>query len=123
MPPVISFLILLAIVVGFGSLLVFATSKMGPKTSYNKHKTKPYECGLESVAPKSKKVSINFYLTALLFVLFDIEIVFLYPFAIVYKDFIKEGIGLYAFIGLLVFLLIFTIGLMWEVKSKALKWS
>ncbi len=127
MPPVVGFLILLAIVISFGSLLVFLTSKTGPKTSRKAGslgaKNKPYECGLESVAPQEKKVSVNYYLTAILFVLFDIEIVFLYPWAIAYKDFIKEGVGLYAFVGMLVFLFIFTLGLVWEIKSKALKWT
>ncbi|MGH1467586.1 MAG: NADH-quinone oxidoreductase subunit A [Bdellovibrionales bacterium] len=123
MPPVISFLVLLGIVVGFGSILVFVTSKLGPRTSADKSKNSPYECGLEPVEPEEKKISVNYYLTAILFVLFDIEIVFLYPWAIVYKDFIKEGLGLYAFIGVAVFLTIFIVGLFWEIKSKALKWN
>lgn len=123
MPPVISFLVLLCIVVGFGSLLVFVTSKLGPRSNAERSKESPYECGLEPVEPEEKKVSVNYYLTAILFVLFDIEIVFLYPWAIAYKDFIKEGLGLYIFIGMAVFLTIFIVGLFWEIKSKALKWN
>lgn len=127
MPPILGFLILLAIVIFFGSSLVYLTSKIGPKPSVeagsSRTKGKPYECGLESVTPKGKKISVDYYLTGILFVLFDIEIVFLYPWAVAYKEFIKEGVGLYAFIGLLVFLFIFTLGLVWEIKSKALKWT
>lgn len=123
MSPVVGLLILLIVVVGFGSLLVFLTSKIGPKPVKSKSKEEPYECGLDSVQPKGKQVSVNYYLMAILFVLFDIEIVFLYPWAIAYKDFIKEGLGLYVFIGMVIFLTIFILGLFWEIKSKALKWS
>jgi len=110
-------------VIFFGIALVFLTSLLGPKTKQSKVKTMAYECGLEGEGPESTKIPVKFYLTAILFILFDIEIIFMYPWALAYSDFIEVGRGLYIFGAMAVFLLIFIFGLFWEIRSKALEWE
>jgi NADH-quinone oxidoreductase subunit A len=121
--PVLGLIFLAIVVTCFGCLLIWGTSKLGPKPRSIEELGGAYECGMAPVVTTTKKISVNYYLTAVLFVLLDIEIIFLYPLALVYKDFIKEGRGLYIFLGLAVFLTIFIIGLFWEVRTKALKWT
>ncbi|NQY99177.1 MAG: NADH-quinone oxidoreductase subunit A [Bdellovibrionales bacterium] len=110
-------------VILFGLALVFATSLLGPKTKQSKVKQLAYECGLEGEGADSTKVPVKFYLTAILFILFDIEIIFMYPWALAYKDFIATGRGLFIFSSMAVFLAIFIFGLFWEIRSKALEWE
>ena len=82
-----------------------------------------YECGFKVPESDMSKVPIKFYLTAILFIIFDIEIIFLYPWALVYKDYISQGRGLYLFVAMSFFLLVFIFGLLWEIRSKALEWE
>lgn len=120
---IVPILFLAILVTAFGLLIVWGTSKLGPKTEQSLLKKKPYECGIESQSTGQTKISVKFYLTAILFILFDIEIVFMYPWAISYADAITDGYGLQVLLGMGVFILIFIIGLFWEVKSKALEWD
>ena len=68
-------------------------------------------------------MSVGFYLTAMLFILFDIEIIFLFPWAVAFNDFLSQGRGLEVFLAMILFLLIFAFGLVWEIASGALKWK
>ena len=116
-------LVLGVTVILFGMLIVWGTAKAGPKPKQSDMKLDSYECGLESQQTGHSKVPVKFYLTAILFILFDIEIIFMYPWAIYYGDAIAEGVGLQIMLSMVVFLLIFIVGLFWEVKSKALEWD
>ena len=107
----------------FGSGLLFLVSLLGPKPKYSSAKDSIYECGLIVQETGDTKVSVNFYLTAILFILFDIEIIFMYPWAISFKEFLAAGHGLYVLSAMGFFLFIFIFGLFWEVKSKALEWE
>ena len=82
-----------------------------------------YECGIEVQEKKDTKVSVKFYLTAILFILFDIEVIFMFPWASNFKSFIASGAGVYIFSSMMIFLGIFIFGLWWEIKSKALEWD
>jgi len=106
----------------FGTVILFVASKLG-KRKYDPVKFESYECGIPVQEKKDTKISVKFYLTAILFILFDIEIIFMYPWATTFKDFIKSGDGGLVFISMLVFIAIFIFGLFWEVKSKALEWD
>lgn len=83
----------------------------------------PYESGLPGQEVKTTQTPIKYYLTAILFIIFDIEIVFMYPWALSYGDFISEGLGGYALAVVGIFLGLFVFGLFWEIKSKALEWE
>lgn len=107
----------------FGATLVFIASKLGRVRDPNKVKLEIYECGIPELEKKDTKISVKFYLTAILFILFDIEIIFMYPWATSFRDFIADGTGLYALVAMAIFLAIFIFGLFWEVKSKALEWD
>lgn len=114
---------LAAFVVVFGCVLLLFANLISAKAKPNAVKDETYECGLPSETDGSTKVPIKFYLTAILFILFDIEIIFMYPWALTYGDFIAQGYGLYIFISMAFFLAVFIFGLFWEVKSKALEWE
>lgn len=109
----------------FGAFLLFLASRLtgGIKVEADEVKLAPYECGIPSQEKKETRVSVKFYLTAILFIIFDIEIIFMYPWAITFREFIASGNGLFVLISMLVFLSIFIFGLFWEVKSKALEWD
>lgn len=109
-------------VILFGCFLLFIASKLG-RRSYDPVKFESYECGIPVQEKADTKISVKFYLTAILFIIFDIEIIFMYPWATTFKDFISSGHGLFVLISMVVFLLVFIYGLFWEVKSKALEWD
>ena len=125
MDSLIPILVCILIVVTFGAFMLavarlFSAQAKAPLT---KAKSLPYECGLEEQEKKSSRVPVQFYLTAILFILFDIEIIFLYPWALAFKDFLQQGQGPEVLLAMTVFLLIFAYGLCWEIGSKALKWK
>lgn len=117
-------ILVLALMVGtFGTLLVYAASLLGPKKKKTMAKYMPYECGLPGQENKKTNISIRFYLTAILFIMFDIEILFLYPWAVAYRDFVDAGQGAFMFWELVIFIGLFVFGLLWEIKAKALDWE
>ncbi len=113
LPVVLS--ILLAVSIGF--LLLFAGYFLGPK-EFNDDKYSPYECGFDTFGDARMQFDVRYYLVAILFVLFDIEIAFLFPWAMV-----QEGIGWIGFSSIFIFLSILTIGFIYEWKKGALDWD
>lgn len=108
----------------FGAFLVWLAANItGTKPVYNPVKYEPYECGIPGIEKKETKISVKYYLTAILFILFDIEIIFMYPWAISFREFISTGGGTFVFVSMMIFIAIFIFGLFWEVKSKALEWD
>lgn len=108
----------------FGALLLLLAKLIGGRMNQpNAVKSEPYECGIPGIDKRDTKISVKFYLTAILFILFDIEIIFMYPWALTFKDFMANSMGFYALMAMGVFLLVFIFGLFWEVKSKALEWE
>ena len=78
----------------------------------------PYECGYAPERLVRGRFSVKFFLVALLFVLFDIELIFLFPWAVVYRD-----LGLFGFVEMLIFLLVVLAGLFYSVKRGAFEWK
>lgn len=83
----------------------------------------PYECGLDPVGVPRRRFSVKFFLVAMLFVTFDIGIVFLFPWAYVYRDMIEEGMGMLLFAELAVFVAVLGAGLAYVWQAGALKWE
>ncbi len=111
-------------IAAFGTVLIFLarlTGGMAKKTSQAKFDI--YECGIPVEEKKDTKISVKFYLTAILFILFDIEIIFMYPWAVNFKQFLSTGAGIFVFSSMAIFLAVFIFGLWWEIKSKALEWD
>lgn len=123
MMPLVAVLVLFAFVLAFGAALVYVASLLGPKNIPGGVQSEPYECGLPEQSSGQTKIPVKFYLTAILFILFDIEIIFMYPWAISMGEFLDKGEGLYILGVMGVFLLVFIFGLFWEIKSKALEWE
>ena len=111
---------LLAVIFSFGMLVVSVW--VGKKGRRSKIKDTAYECGMLPVGEGSTRLSVKFYLVAMLFILFDIEVVFLYPWAVIYKEMLRENAGL--ILGsMLSFLAILFVGYVYAVKKGALDWK
>lgn len=126
MSELIPILVLTLVVITFGASLLLIFSRLGPRGGgkvREEVKGSAYECGLDVQTTGHTKIPVRFYLTAILFILFDIEIIFMYPWAISFLDFVDQGAGLYILGVMGVFLFIFIFGLFWEIKSKALEWE
>jgi len=87
-------------------------------------KLSPYECGFEAFEDARMKFDVRFYLVAILFILFDLEIAFLFPWASIFKDIVAtESIKLFGFIEMLVFVAILVIGYVYAWAKGALEWE
>ena len=113
------FPILLFILVGIavGVVPVALGWLIGPNRP-DSEKLSPYECGFEAFEDARMRFDVRYYLVAILFILFDIEIAFLFPWAIV-----LDQIGLFGFLAMLVFLAILVVGFVYEWKKGALDWE
>ncbi len=123
MMPLFAALVLLLFVIIFGSVLLLVAGLLSSRAKPSKVKSEAYECGLPEQVTGNTKIPVKFYLTAILFILFDIEIIFMYPWAVSFRDFASRGAGPYIAGVMGVFLLIFIFGLFWEIKSHALEWE
>ncbi|HVY69219.1 MAG TPA: NADH-quinone oxidoreductase subunit A [Verrucomicrobiae bacterium] len=111
---------LLAVVFAFGTLIAsVAFGKLGRRTAV---KDIAYECGMLPVGEGSARLSVKFYLVAMLFILFDIEVVFLYPWAVVYKAMLQTHAGL-IFGSMISFLGILFVGYIYALKKHAFDWK
>jgi NADH-quinone oxidoreductase subunit A len=111
--------VILAFAIAGGVLLV--SHIMGQRGPTNKLKDAAYECGLPAEGKAGARFSIKFYVTAMLFILFDIEVVFLIPWVMVYRDFLSEQLPI--FFPVMAFLGVLVIGLYYELKKNALDWE
>ena len=119
------FVLSLMVTAIIGGLLLLArviTRSQGVEALQTPDKNTAYECGVEGEVHSSSRVPSGFYLTAILFVLFDIEIIFLYPWALAYRDFLATSSGFGYLAAFLIFLILFILGLFWEIRVRALHW-
>ena len=109
--------VLIALIIGgvVATAMVFASTILGPKKR-TAVKDEPFECGNPSSGSAWGRFSVKFYLVAILFIVFDVEVVFLYPWAVVFRQ-----LGLFGFIEMLVFVLILSVGLIYIIKKGALE--
>ena len=111
--------ILIFIIVGLaiGGIMIALGFVLGPHRP-NSEKLSPYECGFEAFEDSRMKFDVRYYLVAILFIIFDLEIAFLFPWAIV-----LENIGWFGYIAMSIFLGILVIGFIYEWKKGALEWE
>lgn len=112
-PIVFTFLVAL----GFVSITMVATHLLGPKKK-SAVKSEAFECGVESVGNARTPFSIKYFLVAILFVLFDVEVIFMYPWAVNFK-----ALGVLGLIEMFMFMGFLVIGLVYIIKKGALKWE
>lgn len=110
-------LVFIVIALVFGILPLVFGSILGPRRG-NPEKYSAYECGFEAFEDARIKFDVRFYLVAILFIIFDLEIAFLFPWAVVI-----EQVGLPAMIAIGIFLAILTVGFIYEWKKGALEWE
>ena len=115
-------IVLVVVAAMFGLISVTMSSLIGPKKP-TALKLSPYESGCEPVGTARERFSVKFYLIAMLFILFDIEAVFLYPWAVIFKKFISMGLGTFIFGEMLVFIVILFVGYIYIWKKGALEWE
>jgi len=109
--------IFLAVALGLSCFMIILGYIRGPKRP-DAEKISPYECGFENFSDARIKFNIKYYLVAILFIIFDLEIAFLFPWAVA-----LDTIGGYGFFSMMVFLLILTIGFVYEWGKGALEWE
>jgi len=114
-------LMLGALAVGFTAFMLFGSVLLGRAARRNRVKDTPYECGILPTGAGATRMSVKFYLVAMLFILFDIEVVFLYPWAVIYRDMIRDHAGLILG-GMLPFLALIAVGLVYEIRKGGLDW-
>ena len=112
--PVLLF-ICVGLAVGVAPLLL---GKILAPNRPDKEKLSPYECGFEAFEDARMKFDVRYYLVAILFILFDLEIAFLFPWAIVLKE-----IGTFGFVSMMIFLAILVVGFVYEWMKGALEWE
>jgi NADH-quinone oxidoreductase subunit A len=113
----IPILIMMLLGVLIAMLIVGASYLLGNRIS-NKIKLSTYECGMQTIGPTRMKINIRYYIVAMLFLIFDIEIMFLYPWAVV-----AGSMKLYGFMAMLMFVVILLIGYVYLWKKGALEWD
>ena len=115
-------LIQLILAAGLAGLIVGVSHLLGQRAhKKNAITDSAYECGVKSEGVVHTRFSVKFYVTAMLFILFDIEVVFLIPWAFIYRDFLANHISILAPIGF--FFGVLVLGLFYEVKKGALDWE
>lgn len=112
-----AFLVACLFIFGFKALASVAKG-LRPYGESTHRKELPFECGNEPVAYERRPFTIKFYVIALLFVMFDVEVIFLYPWSVLYRQ-----LGVFGFIEMLVFLGILVVGLIFVWRKGALQWS
>jgi NADH-quinone oxidoreductase subunit A len=112
--PILLF-ILVGLVVGLGPLIL---GKLVSPHRPDAEKNSPYECGFEAFEDARMKFDVRYYLVAILFILFDLEIAFLFPWAVVIQE-----IGIAGFLAMMLFLFVLVVGFIYEWKKGALEWD
>ena len=109
--------VLIGITVVLGVVVVALGHLFGPRHP-TKKKGAPYESGMMPYGPGTRQMPIRFYLVAVLFILFDVEVIFLFPWAVVYRD-----LGLFAVIEMGIFVFVLLVGFIYALKKGAFEWE
>jgi len=109
------------VAIGFVTVTLISSWILGPKFK-SKHKLEAFESGIESVGNARTQFSIKYFLVATLFVLFDVEVIFFYPWAVNFREF-SQTMGYNGFLSMLLFMSAFVIGFVYVIKKKALDWE
>ena len=110
-------LIFLAIAIGLAAIIIVASLVVAPQRP-DSEKLSPYECGFEPFEDSRGRFDVRFYLVAILFIIFDLEVAFLFPWAVSLGN-----IGLFGFWSMIVFLAVLTVGFVYEWRKGALEWE
>ncbi len=110
-------LILLVLATGLAGLVVLIGHLFGPRRP-TVRKSQPYESGMRPIGPGTRRMPVRFYLVAVLFILFDIEVIFFLPWAVVFRK-----LGLFGLVEMLIFIVILLVGYVYAWKKGAFEWE
>ncbi|HMQ31279.1 MAG TPA: NADH-quinone oxidoreductase subunit A [Chloroflexaceae bacterium] len=110
-------LVLFLVAAFIAVFVITASSLLGPRRS-SARKLAPYESGMEPIGAAIRRIPVKFYVVAMLFIVFDIEVVFFYPYALVFRQ-----LGVPGLVAMGVFFLVLVVGFVYEWKKGALKWE
>jgi NADH-quinone oxidoreductase subunit A len=114
-------LIVLAVALIFGIVLVLTSTIIGPQRP-NREKTSTYESGMKPVGTTRQRISVKYYLVAMFFIIFDLEVIFVYPWAVQFKKLFGES-GISVFLSMLLFLIVLELGYLYAYKKGGFKWD
>jgi len=115
--PYMPILVLLIMSAGLAVVMVLLGHLIGPRRP-TPRKLAPYESGMRPIGPAMRRMPVRFYLVAVLFILFDIEIIFFLPWAVTFRQ-----LGVFGFIEMILFIAILLVGYIWVWKRGALEWE
>jgi NADH-quinone oxidoreductase subunit A len=110
-------LVLLLVAIFIAAFVIVLSSLLGPRKN-TARKLAPYESGMEPIGAAIRRIPVKFYVVAMLFIVFDIEVVFFYPFALVYRQLGVPGLAVMG-----VFFVVLIVGFVYEWKKGALRWE
>ena len=116
-------LIYAVLVIAFPAVTLVLAKFIRPASTSFGAKLKPYECGIPPESDARGRYSVRFFIVAMLFVIFDVETMFVIPWAILYKGWVAAHQGLFALVSMMAFLGILLVGYLWLYKKGALEWA
>ncbi|MFN8139383.1 MAG: NADH-quinone oxidoreductase subunit A [Fimbriimonadales bacterium] len=124
MNPYIPIVVMMAVAAILCIAMVSLSWLLGPK-KVTPYKQAPFECGVEPIGGARERFPIKFYLTAMLFILFDIEVVFLWSWMTVFKEWVDKGhpAAMYSFVAVMVYMFLWFLGDFYVLRSGALNWE
>ena len=114
-------LVQLSIAAGIGAVILVASNIFGQRGTSTAIKDSPYECGMLAQGSGHARFAVKFYVTAMLFILFDIEVVFLIPWVLVFREFLAAHLPI--ILPVFFFLFVLVLGLFYELKKGAIEWE
>lgn len=114
--------ILIVLITAVGGIAIGLGYIFGPRRP-SARKSNPYESGMTPIGPGTRRMPVRFYVVAVLFILFDIEVVFLLPWAVIFKDFVNRNLGGFVLLEIFIFLAVLLVGYIYAWKKGALEWD
>lgn len=114
-------LVQVSIASGIGAVILVASHLFGQRGTHTAIKDSPYECGMLAEGSGHARFAVKFYITAMLFILFDIEVVFLIPWVLVFREFLAQSLPI--LMPVFFFLFVLILGLAYELKKGAIEWE
>lgn len=118
----IPILLIFVVAAGFAISNIFISQHVG-QTKSTRTKLMPYECGKDPVGSARERFSVKFYLIAMIFILFDIEVIFLVPWAVVYKTLQAAGLGSLVYVEMMLFVALLLVGYVYVLKKGLFDWE
>lgn len=113
--------LVIIVAAAFAGIVVLSSVIFGPKRP-NKIKVMPYESGKDPIGTTHERISIKYYLVAMLFIIFDIEVIYVYPWAVQFKSLFND-FGIFAFLPMFIFLIVLELGFLYILMKGGLKWD